>query len=90
MSKKKSYPFKILLNRVGRYKKPFYSIVVVDRFNKIIEKLGSYDPRAHNGVKSFYLNKFLLIYWLYKKAVPSLFLNKLMRIFFSKFFYDKY
>lgn len=90
MLKKKNYPYKILLNRKGRYKKAYFNIIVVDRFNKIIEKIGSYDPYVINGAKSIYLNKFSLIFWLYKGAMPTIFLTKLMRIFFFKFFYDKY
>ena len=59
------------MSRRGRKKKPFYSIVAVDkrakRDGRFLDKLGSYDPFK----KEFSIDKELLKKWLDYGALPS-------------------
>ncbi len=46
---------KIRLTRMGAKKEPFYRIVAIDskkaRDGQYIEQIGTYDPKAENGIK---------------------------------------
>lgn len=57
----------VRLARVGTSKTPFYRIVVTDsrakRDGRHIENIGTYDPRAKEGAKSFTINYDRLAYW---------------------------
>ncbi|MGH7833727.1 MAG: 30S ribosomal protein S16, partial [Candidatus Binatia bacterium] len=58
--------------RHGAKKKPFYRIIVSDsrspRDGRFIEQVGTYDPKAANGVK---LNREKVESWIKKGARPS-------------------
>ena len=61
---------KIRFMRRGRYKKPFYDIIVVykDRpaTTKCIEKIGIFDPNPKT--RRFWIDSFRLAYWLHRGA----------------------
>jgi small subunit ribosomal protein S16 len=63
---------KIRLTRHGAKKKPFYRIIVSDsrspRDGRFIEQVGTYDPKAANGVK---LNREKVESWIKRGARPS-------------------
>jgi small subunit ribosomal protein S16 len=63
---------KIRMTRHGAKKKPFYRIIVSDsrspRDGRFIEQVGTYDPKAANGVK---LNREKVESWIKKGARPS-------------------
>ena len=72
---------KIRLRRVGRWKKPVYSVIVT--FNgvpvksgKYCEKLGFYSPSSFP--KFFFLNFNRLSYWLMRGAVTTETVNLLV------------
>jgi small subunit ribosomal protein S16 len=60
------------MTRHGAKKKPFYRIIVSDsrspRDGRFIEQVGTYDPKAANGVK---LNREKVESWIKKGARPS-------------------
>jgi len=64
---------KIRLRRMGRKKRPFYRIVVIDsrsaRNGKYIEALGHYDPLQRPA--EIKLDESKAIEWLKKGAIPS-------------------
>lgn len=69
------YNYRIRLFRSGRYKKPFYKIVIVNSFNRIISQVGYYNPHA-DGYKNKIvgIDRSACLYWiLEKKAIPSVF-----------------
>lgn len=57
----------VRLARVGTSKTPFYRIVVTDsrakRDGRHLENIGTYDPRAKVGAKSFEIDHTRLAYW---------------------------
>jgi small subunit ribosomal protein S16 len=57
----------VRLARVGTSKTPFYRIVVTDsrakRDGRHLENIGTYDPRAKVGAKSFEIDHARLAYW---------------------------
>lgn len=63
----------IRLKRIGRRKRPFYRIVVMDshtrRDGREIEKLGWYDPLKNDEQYSY--DETRAIYWLGEGAAPS-------------------
>jgi small subunit ribosomal protein S16 len=63
---------KIRLTRHGAKKKPFYRIIVSDsrspRDGRFIEQVGTYDPKAADGVK---LNREKVESWIKRGARPS-------------------
>lgn len=63
---------KIRLTRHGAKKRPFYRIIVSDsrspRDGRFIEQLGTYDPKAENGVR---LNRDKVDSWIKRGARPS-------------------
>ena len=64
---------KIRLRRMGRKKKPFYRVVVIDsrdrRDGKYIESLGTYDPVSlPTQIK---IDEAKTLEWLKKGAIPS-------------------
>jgi small subunit ribosomal protein S16 len=63
---------KIRLTRHGAKKRPFYRIIVSDsrspRDGRFIEQVGTYDPKAANGVK---LNREKVEGWIKRGARPS-------------------
>lgn len=58
---------KVRLARVGTNKTPLYRIVVTNsrspRDGRHIELIGTYDPRAREGVKGFAIDHARLSYW---------------------------
>jgi len=66
---------RIRLKRVGRRHLPVYRLAAVDgrrpRDTKVIEELGSYDPRNATPEKQAILNKDRIQYWLSVGAQPS-------------------
>lgn len=66
---------RIRLKRVGRRHLPVYRLAAVDgrrpRDTKVIEELGSYDPRNVTPEKQAILNKERIEYWLGVGAQPS-------------------
>lgn len=74
--------YKLVLKRRGRYKKPFYIIVVVNLKNRIVDKLGNYDPFANQDSKNCKVNGLLLLFWLSKGLKQNFLLSKLLKIFF--------
>jgi ribosomal protein S16 len=75
--------YSIRLKRVGRYKKPLYQIIVVNKNNKFISKLGSYNPFTIKNNKKIFLNKFSVIFWISKGAFLTSFLLKTLKIFLT-------
>lgn len=63
----------IRLKRMGRKKKPFYRIVVIDsrkkRDGKYIEKLGHYNPMVHPT--EVLIDEEKALKWLQQGAIPS-------------------
>ncbi len=59
------------MSRRGRKKRPFYSVVAVDkrakRDGKFLDKIGTYDPFR----KDFSIDEGLLKKWLDYGAIPS-------------------
>ena len=57
----------VRLSRVGTSKTPIYRIVVTDsrakRDGRHLDNIGTYDPRAVEGAKSFEINHTRLSYW---------------------------
>ncbi len=72
---------RIRLRRVGAKKKPFYRIIVVDRYKDgqgdVIETIGSYDNRSNPKVIK--INKERVTYWLEKGAQPTETVKNLLR-----------
>jgi small subunit ribosomal protein S16 len=72
---------KVRLQRIGKPKKPYYRIVVMDqrtkRNGKTIEILGNYDPFA-NYTDKFNINFSRLNYWVNVGAKISKTLNNLI------------
>lgn len=66
---------RIRLKRVGRKHLPVYRVAAMDgrraRDSKVIEELGSYDPRNAQAEKQAILNKERIEYWLSVGAQPS-------------------
>lgn len=66
---------RIRLKRFGRRNRPFYRLNAIDQRNqrdgKVIEELGSYDPRAEDGKKTADWKTERIQYWLSKGAQPS-------------------
>jgi len=64
---------KIRLKRIGRKKRPFYRIVVMDsrtrRDGREIELLGWYDPLQNKN--KLHLESDRVVYWLGQGAIPS-------------------
>jgi small subunit ribosomal protein S16 len=58
---------KVRLSLVGTKKTPVYRIVVANsraaRDGRHLENIGTYDPRAKEGMKSFSINRTRLTYW---------------------------
>jgi small subunit ribosomal protein S16 len=71
----------IRLARHGSKKTPFYRIVVTDqrssRDGRFIESLGTFDPRAGEGVLR--LDRTRLQHWREKGATPSHTLDRLLK-----------
>jgi len=70
---------KIRLTRIGFKKKPFYRIVVADsrspRDSKIIDNLGTYDPKSDPSKVE--IDKEKALGWIKKGAKPSNTVQKL-------------
>lgn len=66
---------RIRLKRFGRRNRPFYRLNAIDQRNqrdgKVIEQLGSYDPRAEDDKKIADWKTERIQYWLSKGAQPS-------------------
>ncbi len=73
---------KIRLARMGRKKRPFYSIVAADsrspRDGKFLEKLGYFDPFSKNQ-EGFKINKESLDLWISKGAQMTETVENLMK-----------
>ena len=71
---------KIRLQRMGTKKTPFYRVVVADgrtaRDSRILESLGTYDPRQEAGLK---VNADKALRWLEKGAQPTDTVRSLLR-----------
>jgi ribosomal protein S16 len=74
--------YKLVLKRKGRYDKPFYSVVVTNKRNRIIEKIGVYNPFIISKKKQCDLNFYLLFIWLKKDLRLNLFLTKFFKLLF--------
>lgn len=74
--------YKIVLKRGGRTKRPYYRIVVLNKYNRYRMDLGSVDLSTNLESTVVYINKLMLFYWLSKGAFCSLkvqyFLNYLL------------
>jgi small subunit ribosomal protein S16 len=72
---------KIRLSRHGGKKKPFYRIVVSDsrspRDGKLIEQVGSYDPKAASG--GIKIDREKIARWLKRGAKPSQTVSELIK-----------
>jgi small subunit ribosomal protein S16 len=72
---------KIRLSRHGAKKKPFYRIVVSDsrspRDGRLIEQVGSYDPKAATG--GLKLDREKIESWLKRGAKPSQTVSELIK-----------
>jgi small subunit ribosomal protein S16 len=57
----------VRLARVGTNKTPLYRVVVTDsrakRDGRHLENIGTYDPRAREGVKGFKIDHVRLAHW---------------------------
>jgi len=66
---------KLRLKRIGRKNMPFYRLVAVDtrkkRDGKVIEVLGTYDPRAEKDDEKVRVVRERISYWLSHGAKPS-------------------
>jgi small subunit ribosomal protein S16 len=71
---------KIRLKRLGKKKKPFYRIVVSDsrspRDGRIIDQVGTYDPKSGSGVK---INSVRIDQWLKQGAQASQTVSNLLK-----------
>lgn len=71
---------KMRLRRMGTKKTPFYRVVVADertaRDGRILESLGTYDPRQQGGFK---VNAEKALQWLDKGAQPTDTVRSLLR-----------
>lgn len=72
----------IKLRRRGRYKEPSFHIVVTNQNGKLVDVIGRYAIKSKADVKTLFLNRFLLIFWLSKGAFLSSFMLKFAKIFF--------
>ena len=72
---------KLRLRRIGKKKQPLYKIVATDsrasREGKIIESVGTYDPRSNPAIVN--VNEPRLFTWLKNGAQPSDTLRSLLR-----------
>ena len=72
---------KIRLTRLGKKKRPFYRIVVSDsrspRDGRIIEQVGTYDPRVTSGGVKLESEK--IEKWLKRGAQPSQTVSDLLK-----------
>jgi small subunit ribosomal protein S16 len=85
---------KIRLQRKGKKKYPFYSIVISNsrspRNGKFIEKIGTYNPNTNP--RTIFLKKEKAIKWLNKGAKPTNTVNSIFSsegIFLIKYFLDR-
>lgn len=77
--------YKLKLKRKGLYKRPYFDIVVINKHsNKLVEKIGGYNPMLTKKIKKVQINIFLLYCFLLKGLRISFFLSKVIR---SMFFY---
>jgi ribosomal protein S16 len=76
--------YKLKLKRKGRFKRPYFDIVVLNKHSKLVDKIGGYNPMLRKKVKKVQINIFLLYCWLLKGLKISFFLSKVIR---SMFFY---
>ncbi len=72
----------IRLARAGATNQPFYHVVVADsrrsRDGRFIERLGFYNPIAHQGEEQIRLNEERIQYWLSQGAKASAAVRKLL------------
>jgi ribosomal protein S16 len=73
--------YKLILRRKGRYKKPVFNIIIVNKKNKFLNKIGIFNSFSLKKVKKIQFNIFLLFFWFLKGLKPSFFLLKLLKIF---------
>lgn len=66
---------KLRFKRFGRRNRPFFRLNAIDqrtsRDGKVIEQLGSYDPRAEDDAKTANWKRERIEYWLGVGAQPS-------------------
>lgn len=68
------YINRIRLIQIGRKKRSYFKIVVVNYNNKIVADLGYLIPHAEiqkKTMKKVGLDRSLCVFWLLKRAVPS-------------------
>jgi len=74
---------KLRLKRLGRSHGAFFRLNAMDsrspRDGRVIEELGSYDPRNKDAAKQFNANLDRCRYWLDKGAVPSETVSSLLK-----------
>jgi ribosomal protein S16 len=65
---------RLRLLRLGRIRRAYYKIVVVNMDNRIVEDLGYILPHSasHKRIKRVGLDRSKCIKWLLKKSIPSL------------------
>jgi small subunit ribosomal protein S16 len=72
----------IRLARGGAKKRPFYHIVVTDSRNRrdgrCIERVGFFNPIAHDTHEALRINRERIAYWLSRGAKTSERVNKLL------------
>jgi ribosomal protein S16 len=75
---------KLVLKKAGRYKKPFYYIVVVNIRNRIVDKIGTLNLNFNNTLKKkkVQLNLFLFYIWLLRGLKPTKTLLKFLKLNF--------
>lgn len=65
----------IRLRRMGRTNRAFFRLAAVDsrapRDGRVLEELGSYDPRSNDAQKGTNLKRERIAYWLSHGAQPS-------------------
>lgn len=74
---------KLRLKRMGRTNHPFFRLNAIDsrspRDGRVIEQLGTYDPRNKDQAKQFAANIERCRYWLDVGAIPSETVSSLLK-----------
>jgi len=74
---------KLRLKRMGRTNHPFYRLNAIDsrsaRDGRVIEQLGTYDPRNKDQTKQFAAKLDRCRYWLDVGAIPSETVSSLLK-----------
>jgi ribosomal protein S16 len=74
---------KLILRRAGRYKNPVYNIIVVNKRNSCVGKLGVLYLCKFLKRRKIQVNINLFFFWLLRGLKPSMLLMKFLNMFFS-------